>query len=150
MVRALAAPYPGAFAMFGGARITLSRGSLSEEVVGGDPGQIVSAGPGREWGVTCGDGSVFVPEAVRVDEGVLADPTSLAMFRPGRYFDAPSEHMLAATRRTPVPGNGDAEHRRPAARIHDGLDDRFDNELGGRHGDQLDSQFNTRSGLNRR
>jgi methionyl-tRNA formyltransferase len=73
--------------------------------VGGDPGQIVSAGPGREWGVTCGDGSVFVPESLRVDEGVRAEPTSLAMFRPGRYFDVPSEHMMAATRRTPLPGS---------------------------------------------
>ncbi len=115
MVRALAAPYPGAFAMFGGALITFHSGSLSTEAVGGDPGQIVSAGPGRMWGVTCGDGVVFVPDSVSVDEGVMADPTSLAMFRPGRYFDAPSEHMLAATRRTPVPGNGDAEYRRPAA-----------------------------------
>ena len=119
MVRALAAPYPGAFALFGGARITFRAGALSTDIEGGDPGQIVSAGPGREWGVTCGDGSVFVPETVSVDEGVAADPASLAMFRPGRYFDAPSEHMLAATRRTPVPGNGDAEHRRPAARLHD-------------------------------
>lgn len=136
MVRALAEPYPGAFAMFGGARITLSAGALSDEAVGGDPGQIVSAGPGREWGVTCGDGSVFVPEAIRVDEGVLADPTSLAMFRPGSYFDAPSEHMLAATRRTPVPGNGDAEHRHPAAQYN------------GQH--DLDSQLDSRRDLNRR
>ncbi|GAB3730632.1 methionyl-tRNA formyltransferase [Nocardiopsis nanhaiensis] len=115
MVRALTAPYPGAFAMFGAARITLCSGTLSEEVEGADPGQIVSAGTGRKWGVTCGDGSVFVPETLRVDEGVLAEPASLAMFRPGSRFDPPSEHMMAATRRTPVPGNGDAEHRRPAA-----------------------------------
>ncbi|MFE1170142.1 methionyl-tRNA formyltransferase [Nocardiopsis sp. NPDC058789] len=104
MVRALADPYPGAFAMFGGARITLCGGRLSDEVEGGDAGQIVSAGPGREWGVTCGDGRVFVPESLRVDEGVRAEPTSLAMFRPGRYFDVPSDHMMAATRRTPIPG----------------------------------------------
>ncbi|MBR8742142.1 methionyl-tRNA formyltransferase [Nocardiopsis sp. MG754419] len=122
MVRALSSPYPGAFAMFGGARITFRSGALSTEAVGGQAGQIVSAGPGRVWGVTCGDGVVFVPEAVSVDEGVAADPTSLAMFRPGRYFDAPSEHMLAATRRTPVPGNGDAEHRRPAARLRGGAE----------------------------
>jgi len=104
MVRALAAPYPGAFAKFGGARITLCAGALDERVEGGAPGQIVSAGKGRRWGVTCGDGTVFVPESLRVDEGVRAEPTSLAMFRPGAYFDAPSEHMLASTRRAPVPG----------------------------------------------
>ncbi|MFE9640604.1 methionyl-tRNA formyltransferase [Nocardiopsis alba] len=102
MVRALASPYPGAFAMFGGARITFCSGNLVPEIVGGDPGQVVSAGSGREWGVTCGDGSVFVPEVVRVDEGVRADPTSLAMFRPGRYFDVPSAHMLSAAGRVPV------------------------------------------------
>ncbi|MEU3018237.1 MULTISPECIES: formyltransferase family protein [unclassified Nocardiopsis] len=104
MVRALASPYPGAFAMFGGARITLCGGRLSHEVEGGHPGQVVSAGPGRQWGVTCGDGSVFVPDVIRVDEGVRADPASLAMFRPGRFFDVPSEHMMAITRRTPLPG----------------------------------------------
>lgn len=122
MVRALAAPYPGAFAMFGGARITFRSGALSSEVEGGDPGQIVATGSGRRWGVTCGDGSVFVPDTVSVDEGVAADPASLAMFRPGRYFDEPSEHMLAATRRTPIPGNGDAEHRRPAPRLQGGVE----------------------------
>ncbi|MEU0241461.1 formyltransferase family protein [Nocardiopsis sp. NPDC006198] len=104
MVRALASPYPGAFAMFGGARITLCAGALHGEARGGDPGQVVSVGEGRRWGITCGDGTVFVPESLRVDEGVRAEPTSLSMFRPGAYFDAPSEHMLASTRRVPVPG----------------------------------------------
>lgn len=104
MVRALADPYPGAFAMFGGARITLCAGQLTNEVPGGAPGQLVSVGDRREWGVTCGDGTVFVPESLRVDEGVRAEPTSLSMFRPGAFFDAPSQHMLAGTRRTPVPG----------------------------------------------
>ncbi|NYH54711.1 methionyl-tRNA formyltransferase [Nocardiopsis arvandica] len=104
MVRALADPYPGAFAMFGGARITLCAGRLTGRVSEGAPGQVVATGNGRQWGITCGDGTVFVPEALRVDEGVRAEPTSLAMFRPGTFFDAPSPHMLAATRRSPVPG----------------------------------------------
>ncbi|MFE3456934.1 methionyl-tRNA formyltransferase [Nocardiopsis aegyptia] len=104
MVRALAEPYPGAFGMFGGARITLCSGRLDESVPGGAPGQVVAAGQGRTWGVTCGDGTVFVPDALRVDEGVRAEPTSLAMFRPGAFFDAPSTHMLDATQRAPVPG----------------------------------------------
>jgi methionyl-tRNA formyltransferase len=104
MVRALADPYPGAFGMFGGARITLCGGRLEESVPGGAPGEIVAAGEGRVWGVTCGDGTVFVPDALRVDEGVRAEPTSLAMFRPGAFFDVPSAHMLAATQRVPVPG----------------------------------------------
>lgn len=103
MVRALAAPYPGAFAMFGGARVTLCDGVLSD-VPGGVPGEIVSAGPGRAWGVTCGDGTVFVPGSVCVDEGVRADPTSLAMFRPGTFFDRPSPHMVEGARTTFVPG----------------------------------------------
>ncbi|MFD3684851.1 methionyl-tRNA formyltransferase [Nocardiopsis sp. NPDC058631] len=104
MVRALADPYPGAFAMFGGARITLCGGGLEGRARGGGPGQVVAAGEGRRWGITCGDGTVFVPDALRVDEGVRAEPTSLAMFRPGAYFDVPSVHMLASTRRAPVPG----------------------------------------------
>ncbi|WP_304454516.1 methionyl-tRNA formyltransferase [Nocardiopsis sp. YSL2] len=104
MVRALAEPFPGAFGMFGGARITLCSGRLDESVPGGAPGEVVAAGQGRTWGVTCGDGAVFVPDALRVDEGVRAEPTSLAMFRPGTFFDAPSAHMLDATQRVPVPG----------------------------------------------
>ncbi|RKS09502.1 methionyl-tRNA formyltransferase [Nocardiopsis sp. Huas11] len=104
MVRALADPYPGAFAMFGSARITLCSGRLDESVPGGAPGQVVAAGQGRAWGVTCGDGTVFVPDALRVDEGVRAEPSSLAMFRPGAFFDAPSTHMLDATQRATVPG----------------------------------------------
>ncbi|WP_116248606.1 methionyl-tRNA formyltransferase [Nocardiopsis sp. FIRDI 009] len=103
MVRALADPYPGAFARFGGAHITLCGGVLTDAIAGGAPGQIVSAGPRREWGVTCGDGTVFVPDALRVDEGVRADPTSLAMFRPGAYFDVPSPHMLTSARPGSVP-----------------------------------------------
>ena len=106
MVRALADPYPGAFAMFGGARITLCSGELTD-TTGGAPGEIVSAGPGRTWGVTCGDGRVFVPDVVRVDEGVRADPTSLAMFRPGEFFDEPSPHMVATTRHAHVPGQAE-------------------------------------------
>ncbi|MDE3723609.1 formyltransferase family protein [Nocardiopsis sp. N85] len=104
LVRALAAPYPGAFAMFGGARITLCGGALAEGPVGEAPGGVVAVGPGRVWGVTCGDGTVFVPDAIRVDEGVRADPTSLAMFRPGAFFDEPSPHTPAAARPLPVPG----------------------------------------------
>ncbi|OLT29262.1 formyl transferase [Nocardiopsis sp. CNR-923] len=103
MVRALADPYPGAFARFGGAHITLCGGTLHRDIAGGAPGQIVSAGSGREWGVTCGDGTVFVPDALRVDEGVRADPTSLAMFRPGAFFDVPSPHMLTSARPGHVP-----------------------------------------------
>ncbi|WP_026127392.1 methionyl-tRNA formyltransferase [Nocardiopsis lucentensis] len=103
MVRALADPYPGAFARFGGAHITLCGGTLTDAVVGGAPGQIVSAGPRKEWGVTCGDGTVFVPDALRVDEGVRAEPTSLAMFRPGASFDVPSPHMLTSARPGAVP-----------------------------------------------
>ncbi|MEV2278617.1 formyltransferase family protein [Nocardiopsis sp. NPDC049922] len=103
MVRALADPYPGAFARFGGAHITLCGGAPHREIAGGAPGQIVSAGPRREWGVTCGDGTVFVPDAVRVDEGVRAEPTSLAMFRPGAFFDVPSPHMLTSARPGHVP-----------------------------------------------
>ncbi|MFE6304599.1 methionyl-tRNA formyltransferase [Nocardiopsis sp. NPDC057823] len=104
LVRALADPYPGAFAMFGGSRITLCAGVLDEGVRGGAPGEVVSAGPGRVWGVTCGDGAVFVPAAIRVDEGIRADPTSLAMFRPGAFFDEPSPHSLTPSRPVPVPG----------------------------------------------
>lgn len=107
MVRALAAPYPGAFAMFGGVRVTLCDGTLSD-VPGGAPGEIVSAGPGRVWGVTCGDGTVFVPGSVCVDEGVRAEPTSLAMFRPGAFFDQPSPHMAEGSHRTFVPGQAPA------------------------------------------
>ncbi|WP_028647066.1 methionyl-tRNA formyltransferase [Nocardiopsis sp. CNT312] len=103
MVRALADPYPGAFARFGGAHITLCGGAVDETVQGGAPGQIVAAGPHRRWGVTCGDGSVFVPDSLRVDEGVRAEPTSLAMFRPGASFDVPSPHMLVASRSDAVP-----------------------------------------------
>src|SRR5699024_11502349 len=77
MVRALADPYPGAFAMFVGARITLCSGELTD-ALGGAPGEIVSAGPGRNWGVTSRDGRVFVPDVVRVDERRRADPPSLA------------------------------------------------------------------------
>ncbi|WP_150243143.1 methionyl-tRNA formyltransferase [Nocardiopsis quinghaiensis] len=119
MVRALADPYPGAFVVFGGARITLCAGRLADRSSGGAPGQVVATGNGREWGITCGDGTVFVPEVLRVDEGVRAEPTSLAMFRPGTFFDAPSPHMLAATRRSPVPGQTQQEptgHAVPAAR----------------------------------
>lgn len=107
MVRALAAPYPGAFAMFGGVRVTLCDGALSD-VPGGAPGEIVSAGPGRTWGVTCGDGAVFVPGSVCVDEGVRADPTSLAMFRPGAFFDRPTPHMGEGERSAFVPGQAPA------------------------------------------
>ncbi|GHD20350.1 methionyl-tRNA formyltransferase [Nocardiopsis kunsanensis] len=103
MVRALAAPYPGAFAMFGGARVTLCDGALGD-AAGGAPGEIVSAGPGRTWGVTCGDGTVFVPGSVRVDEGVRAEPTSLAMFRPGTFFDPPAPHAAEGARNAFVPG----------------------------------------------
>ncbi len=118
MVRALAEPYPGAFAMFGSARITLCSGRLAGGVTGGAPGQVVATGRGREWGITCGDGAVFVPEALRVDEGVRARPTSLAMFRPGTFFEAPSQHMLEGTRRTPLPGQAPSGPNRvvPAAR----------------------------------
>ncbi len=104
MVRALADPYPGAFAMFGGARITLCAGRLTDRIRGGAPGQVVAAGRNRQWGVTCGDGTVFVPEALRVDEGVRAEPASLAMFRPGAFFDVASSHLVEATRGVPVPG----------------------------------------------
>ncbi|WP_159942458.1 MULTISPECIES: methionyl-tRNA formyltransferase [unclassified Nocardiopsis] len=104
MVRALADPYPGAFAMFGGARITLCAGRLTDRIPGGAPGQVVAVGQGRRWGVACGDGTVFVPEALRVDEGVRADPASLPMFRPGAFFDEPSPYMLEGTRRSPAPG----------------------------------------------
>ncbi|MFI6576281.1 methionyl-tRNA formyltransferase [Nocardiopsis sp. NPDC050513] len=103
MVRALADPYPGAFARFGGAHITLCGGTLHREIAGGAPGQIVAAGSRREWGVTCGDGTVFVPDALRVDEGVRAEPTSLAMFRPGAFFDVPSPHMLTSARPGHIP-----------------------------------------------
>lgn len=103
MVRALADPYPGAFAAFGDALITLCAGELAD-FRGGAPGEIVSVGPSRSWGVTCGDGSVFVPSAVRVDQGVRADPVSLVMFRPGTYFEAPSPHTLAASQCATVPG----------------------------------------------
>ncbi len=118
MVRALAEPYPGAFAMFGSARITLCSGRLVGGVPGGAPGQVVATGRGREWGITCGDGAVFVPEVLRVDEGVRARPTSLAMFRPGTFFEAPSQHMLEGTRRTPLPGQAQNGPNRavPAAR----------------------------------
>nr|WP_150254563.1 formyltransferase family protein [Nocardiopsis deserti] len=118
MVRALAEPYPGAFAMFGSARITLCSGRLVGGVPGGAPGQVVATGRGREWGITCGDGSVFVPEVLRVDEGVRARPTSLAMFRPGTFFEAPSQHMLEGTRRAPLPGQAPSGPNRavPAAR----------------------------------
>ncbi len=118
MVRALAEPYPGAFAMFGSARITLCSGRLADGVTGGAPGQVVATGRGREWGITCGDGAVFVPEALRVDEGVRARPTSLAMFRPGTFFEAPSQHMLEGTRRAPLPGQAPSGPNRvvPAAR----------------------------------
>ncbi|MBE2997635.1 formyl transferase [Nocardiopsis sp. HNM0947] len=107
MVRALAEPYPGAFVMFGDARVTLCDGTLSD-VPGGAPGEIVSAGPGRAWGVTCGDGTVFVPGSVRVDEGVRADPASLAMFRPGAFFDEPAPHMVDDQGRAVVPGQASA------------------------------------------
>lgn len=107
MVRALADPYPGAFALFGGDRITLCSGGLTE-APGGAPGEIVSAGPGRTWGVTCGDGRVFVPDVVRVGAGVRADPTSLAMFRPGEFFDEPSPHTVASTRHAYVPGQAES------------------------------------------
>lgn len=103
MVRALADPYPGAFAMFGSARITLCEGHLADGLSGGAPGQVVSVGDRRRWGVTCGDGAVFVPEVVRVDEGVRADPASLFMFRPGAFFEAPSPYMLEEARRPWVP-----------------------------------------------
>lgn len=118
MVRALAEPYPGAFAMFGSARITLCSGRLAGGVAGGAPGQVVATGRGREWGITCGDGAVFVPEVLRVDEGVRARPTSLAMFRPGTFFEAPSQHMLEGTRRAPLPGQAPSGPNRavPAAR----------------------------------
>ncbi|WP_040684455.1 methionyl-tRNA formyltransferase [Nocardiopsis halotolerans] len=105
MVRALADPYPGAFAMFGTARITLCAGRLADGIRGGAPGQVVATGKRREWGITCGDGTVFVPEALRVDEGVRAEPTSLGMFRPGTFFEAPSQHMLEGVRGTPVLGH---------------------------------------------
>lgn len=104
LVRALADPYPGAFALFGGARITLCGGEIDADLAGGAPGRIVAAGKGRRWGVSCGDGSVFVPSAVRVDEGVRAEPTSLAMFRPGASFDEPSPTTVSATLHPPVPG----------------------------------------------
>src|SRR5699024_4126005 len=106
MVRALADPYPGAFALFGGARITLCSGELTD-ALGGAPGEIVSAGPGRTGCVTCGDGRGFVPSVVRVDERVRADPASLAMFRPGEFFDEPSPRMVAAPRHAPVPGQAE-------------------------------------------
>ncbi|MGW9349449.1 methionyl-tRNA formyltransferase [Nocardiopsis flavescens] len=121
LVRALAHPYPGAFAMFGASRVTLCGGALDARVRGGAPGEVVSAGPGRAWGVTCGDGEVFVPEAVRVDEGVRAEPASLAMFRPGAFFDEPSPHALSPARPLPVPGQAPAPQgppvrgRRPGA-----------------------------------
>ena len=104
LVRALADPYPGAFAMFGDSRITLCAGALAEGLRGGAPGEVVSAGPGRLWGVACGDGTVFVPEAIRVDEGVRADPASLVMFRAGTFFDEPSPHTPGPVRTVTVPG----------------------------------------------
>ncbi|CAL9383640.1 Bifunctional polymyxin resistance protein ArnA [Nocardiopsis dassonvillei] len=104
LVRALAHPYPGAFAMFGGSRITLCGGALDGRVRGGAPGEVVAVGTGRAWGVACGDGEVFVPEVIRVDEGVRADPASLAMFRAGAFFDEPSPHALSPARPVPAPG----------------------------------------------
>ena len=44
-VRALAPPYPGAFTMWSGRRVTLLRSALEERVVIGEPGRVYAVGP---------------------------------------------------------------------------------------------------------
>lgn len=88
LVRALADPYPGAFAMLDGIRVTFAGGTVLGGATGPwRPGLIVQGRGPHEWGVVCGDATVFAPRAVRIDEGPETEPWSVAMLRPGLWFD---------------------------------------------------------------